>query len=131
MTDKLAKIETGALDHVRPQPTAADMLDAILGAIKSGEVTAEKVAAMDGAMKLAERMQEREAERAFAAAFVELRKEMPKIQATRAVPNNDGSVRYMFAPLEEIDAQAGPICLRHGFTYSFSEEKADPGKITK
>lgn len=106
----------------RAEPTAGDMLEAILSAIKSGEVTAEKVAAMDGALKLCERMQERDAERQFAAAFVALQADMPKVQATKAVPNNDGSVRYKFAPFEELMKQAGPLLQTHGFTVSFSSD---------
>ncbi len=112
-------------------PNAADLFGAILGAIKSGEVTPEKVAAMDGAMKLCERLQEREAERAFAAAFVELQKEIGKVQATKVIPSRDGTMRSSFAPFEVIDDQARPICLRLGFTYSFGEGAFDAGRVTK
>jgi hypothetical protein len=115
----------------RPAPTAGDMLEAILAAIKSGEVTAEKVAAMDGAMKLCERMQDKEAEKQFAAAFIGLMREMPKVQATKIIPSKDGTMRSSFAPFEEIDAQARPLCLDHGFTYSFSEGEFNAGRITK
>lgn len=119
------------MEITRPAPTAGDMLEVILAAIKSGEVTAEKVAAMDGAMKLCERMQDKESEKEFARAFTELMREMPKVQATKAIPSRDGTMRSSFAPFEEIDAQARPLCLNHGFTYSFSEGEFNQGRITK
>ena len=112
-------------------PNAGQLFAAIVAAINSGEVTAEKVAAMDGAMKLCERLQDKEAERAFAAAFVDLQKEIGKVQATKIIPDRNGGMRSSFAPFEAIDDQARPICLAHGFTYSFSEGEFDQGRITK
>lgn len=121
MTDKLAKIETGAVEHVRPQPTVADMLQAV---IDKG-VTADNVAAMGELVKLYERMEDKKAEREFAAAFVRLQAETRVVKATKAVPNNDGSVRYNFAPFEEIMATVGPILERNGFTVAFSTDFAE------
>lgn len=104
----------GALE--RKPPTVADILQAVV----AGGVTAENVSAVKEVVALYERMQDRDAEKAFAAAFVALQAEMPKVQAIRAVPNNDGSVRYRFAPYEEIMRQVSPMLLKHGFTVTFS-----------
>jgi hypothetical protein len=120
--------EAMPVDTVRPQPTVADMLQAV---IERG-VTQESVAAVGQLVTLYERMQEKDAEKAFAAAFVALQAEMPKVKATKVIPDKHGNVRSTFAPFEEIDAQARPLCLKHGFTYVFSEgESSQPGRITK
>lgn len=103
---------------VRQQPSVGDMLQAV---IEKG-ITAENVSAMEQLVGLYERMQSRDAERAFAEAFVKLQADMPKVQAIRPVPGNDGSVRYKFAPYEEIMRQVGPMLQRHGFTVTFSTD---------
>ena len=68
------------------------------------------------------------AEQQFAAAFVKLQSDTPKIQATKPVPNNDGTVRYKFAPFEDIMEQVGPMLQKHGFTVSFSSRFSE-GRI--
>jgi hypothetical protein len=112
---------------VKQEPSVALMLQAV---IDKG-VTSDNVVALEKLCELYERMQARDAERQFNEAFVELMKEIPKIRATKAVPNNDGTARYYFAPLEEIDAQLRPMALKHGFTYSFSEGQSQPNEVTK
>jgi hypothetical protein len=106
---------------LRPQPTVADMLQAV---IDKG-VTSDNVAAMGELVKLYERMEDKKAEKEFAAAFVRLQAETRTVKATKAVPNNDGSVRYNFAPFEEIMAAVGPILERNGFTVAFSTDFAE------
>lgn len=115
------------LQIVKEVPSVGEMLQ---GVIASG-VTKENVEAIKEMVGLYERMQDREAEKEFAKAFVELQKEIPQVQATKGVPNNDGSIRYKFAPFEEIDYQVRAMCLRHGFTYHFSEGESKDGKLTK
>lgn len=106
-----------AITVTRPAPTVGEMLAAI---IDKG-VTADNVAAIEKLVSLYERMEERKAEAAFADAFVKLQANMPKVQATQAVPDRSGGVRYKFAPLEEIVRQIGPALMAHGFSFSFSE----------
>jgi hypothetical protein len=115
-------ITTGGI--ARPTPTVADMLHAV---IERG-VTGDNVAALEKIVGLYERMEDQKAERAFAQAFVGLQGEMPKVQATKAVPNNDGGVRFRFAPFEDLMAQVGPMLQRHGFTVNFSS-RVDASRI--
>jgi hypothetical protein len=103
----------------------------MLQEIIRGGITTENVAAVEKMISLYERMQDRKAEQDFAVAFNSLMAEIPSIRATKPVPNNDGTVRYRYAPLEEIDAQLRPLALKHGFTYSFREGESDAGRITK
>jgi len=105
-------------------PSVGEMLKAV---IDKG-VTAESVGALEKLVGLYERMEDKKAERAFAAAFVSLQAEMPNVQATKAVPNNDGSIRYRFAPFEDLMEQVAPMLQKHGFTVSFSS-KFEEGRI--
>jgi hypothetical protein len=109
--------QTLDLEVARPQLTVPEMLQRVI----DGGITAESVGALEKLVGLYERGQARDAEKAFSAAFLDLQREMPNVKATRTIPGRDGTIRSSFAPLEEIDRQARPLCLKHGFTYSFSE----------
>jgi hypothetical protein len=98
------------------QPSILSMLETL---VEKG-VTADNVAALDSLAKLHERMQDKQAERDFNAAFAKFQSEMPPVDATTAVPNNDGSVRYRFAPFEDLMAKIKPVLIDNGFSISFS-----------
>lgn len=97
-------------------PGVAEMLQGVL----AGGVTGDNVAAVTELTKLWKQTQEWDAEKQFVEAFVRLQAETPNVQATKAVPNNDGSIRYKFAPFEDLMAQVQPMLQKHGFTVSFS-----------
>lgn len=99
----------------KPVPVAA-MLQ---GIIEKG-VTAENVGALEKLVDLYERMEARSAEQAFAQAFNSLQAETPAIQAMKPVPAKDGTIKYYYAPYEEIMAAVGPLLRKHGFTITFS-----------
>jgi hypothetical protein len=125
---RLAKVEPQSLARTTPARDPLDMLQAM---IEKG-VTTDNAAAFEQLVKLSEHMEDRRAEKEFSAAFVKLQSEIPKIKATKVIPGKGGvGVRSTFAPFEEIDAQARPICLANGFSYSFSEGDSPAGKITK
>lgn len=98
------------------------------GVIEKG-VTAENVTALEQLVGLYERMQKRNAEQEFASAFVKLQSEMPAVQATRPVPNNDGTTRYSYAPYEDIMEQIQPMLTKHGFTVTFDTKFLEGGRI--
>lgn len=106
------------------EPSVATMMQTF---IERG-VTAENVAAMKELVGLQERMNAKQAEREFAAAFVQLQSEMPKVTATKPVPGKDGSIRYHYAPFEEIMKQVQPLLTRHGFTVTFDTRFIDGGR---
>lgn len=124
MSDQSLTVPVPALPVARTEPSVGEMLQAV---IERG-VTQENVVAIERLVGLYERMQERRAEQLFAEAFVKLQAQMPKVQATRAVPDRSGGVRYRFAPLEEIVRQIGPALKENGFTFSFSE-RFDAGRM--
>jgi len=123
---KLAKFEGGG-EVARREPTTGEMMQVMLNA----GITAENTAAFKELVLLEEHREDRKAKKEFATAFIALQREIPTIKATKIIPDRNGNMRSSFAPFEEIDAQAGPICLKHGFVYSFSEGPSQPGKITK
>lgn len=110
-----------------PQPSVAGMLQAV---IDKG-ITHENVAVMEQLVGLYERMQAKDAERSFNAAMLKLKDAMPAIQACKGVPNKQGVIMYKYAPLQEIDEKLSAVARQHGFTYSFAEQPADAGKVTK
>lgn len=118
MSETMELVRQEAQSVAKPTPTVADMLQAV---IERG-VTGDNVAAMKELVGLYERMEDRKSEKQFAQAFNALQAEMPKVHARKAVPNNDGSIRYKFAPFEDIMAQVSPLLLKHGFTVSFSQK---------
>ncbi len=128
MTDQIPQMQ---LVEAKAEPSVALMLQSLVEGVKTGGVTSDNVKAIESFVGLYERMDAKRAEKDFAVAFNRLMAEMPPIQATKPVPNNDGTVRYRFAPLEEIEAIVRPVALRNGFSYSFSEGPSEPGRITK
>lgn len=107
--------------QISEEPSAGQMMSAM---IQAG-ITTENVAAFKELVLLQERAEDRRAKREFASAFSALQAELPAIQANKAVPNNDGTVRYKFAPYEEILKQVKPYLDRHGFSLRFSQKMQD------
>jgi len=112
-----------ALQHIestvptKPQPTAADILQAV---IEKG-VTSENVAAVESIVKLYERMEDRKAAMSASRCLRELQAEAKAIPATRAVPARDGSARYKYVPYEEIMEKAQPMLTKYGFSVRYSQ----------
>lgn len=110
----------------RPSPSVGDMLQAMV----DRGITGENVEALKAMVELKERVDAREAEKEFARAFASLQSDMPAVKAMRPVPNKDGTLRYRFAPYEEIMEQAQPLLQKHGFAVSFSTDYAE-GRLVK
>ncbi len=117
--DEIARLERErlrlSLELSNRGPSVGDILQAI---VKEG-VTEQNISAVEKVVGLYERMELAKAERDFAKGYL-VTVVTPDVQATKPVPNNDGSVRYRFAPFEDIMAQVGPMLQKHGFTVSFS-----------
>jgi hypothetical protein len=114
--------------HIQIQEPSA--LAMIASVIEKG-VTSENVAALRELVALKRDMDADKAKKEFAADFIALQAEMPKVKATKVIPDRNGAMRSSFAPFEEIDSQARPLCQKHGFTYCFSEGEFLQGKVTK
>lgn len=96
--------------------------------LKSG-LTTDNAAAVEKMLDVYERMKAKAAEREYASDFVALKLEMKPIKATRPVKNKDGTLRYTFAPFEDIMEEVEPLALKHGFAITFGEDdSAGDGK---
>lgn len=109
--------------EVMQRPTAASMVQAII----SSGITAENAAAMKDVVELYKVMEAMESKKTFAQAFSALQDELPSINATRAIPKKDGTIRSTFAPIEEIQQKLKPYLSKHGFYVSFDTEPSDKG----
>lgn len=114
------------LSVIKPDSTQVPSVGQLLQIAIDKGVSANELEKLVG---LYERMQDREAQRMFAAAFCDMQNELPAVQATKAVPNNDGSTRYRFAPYADIMKQIQPLLSKHGFSVRFSS-KIDEARIT-
>lgn len=95
----------------------------LLSAVVAKGITSENVEALSKLADLYSRMEAQRAEREFAAAFARLQASIPAIEATRAVPDRNGAVRFTFAPYEEIMRAVQPVLAEHGFSLSFNMEQ--------
>ncbi len=108
-----------------PEPSVALMLQKVI----DGGITADNVSALESLVGLYDRMQAKNAEREFNQAFAKLQSELSSVNATRQVPNKDGSVRYRFAPYEDIMETVKPVLIANGFAISFTTRFMDGGRI--
>ncbi len=107
------------------EPSVAMMLQKVI----DGGITADNVSALESLVGLYDRMQAKNAEREFNQAFAKLQSELSSVNATRQVPNKDGSVRYRFAPYEDIMETVKPALIANGFAISFTTRFMEGGRI--
>lgn len=95
---------------------------AMLAKVIDGGLTADNVGAMGQLCQLYRDMEAHSAEREFRGALAALQADIAatKIVATKGVPNKDGSLRYKYAPYEEIMEAVAPFLARHGFAITFT-----------
>lgn len=113
------------LQQEHPRPNIGLMLQAIT----DKGITEASVAVMTQLVALQERLDAKDAEKDFARSFVALQSAMPKVTAMKPVKNNDGSLRYTFAPYEDIMRQVQPSIVANGFTVTF-DNKIEEGRVT-
>lgn len=115
----LIKTEPRAVQQA--EPTVMDLLN---NAVASGSIEmAERLLA------LKERFDAIEAEKAFNAAFAKFQLECPIIEKRKPVKNKDGTVKYYYAPLDDIVAQVKEPLSKNGFSYTINT-KQDADMIT-
>lgn len=121
MTDtRLAKVDSGA---VSTRDAAQMDIESIMRyAIEKG-MTAD---AMQGFMVIRRELKAEKAKAAFDAALAAFQAECPIIEKRKAVMNKDGrSVRYKYAPLDDIVSQVKGLLKQHGFSYTLNAEVKD------
>ena len=108
----------GAALVVSSEPTVGQLLQSV---IEKGDPE-KNIGVLERLIALKERADARQAEREFAIAFAALQKDIGVVEARKAVPNRDNSIRYIYAPFEDIMKHCQPIIEEHGFSVTFSSE---------
>src|SRR5258708_221922 len=107
------------------EPSVAMMLQQVIDA----GITSENVSALESLVGLYDRMQLKKSEREFNEAFAKLQSELGSVDATRTVPNKDGTPRYRFAPFEDIMEIVKPVLISNGFSISFNSRFMEGGRM--
>ncbi len=123
--DAMTSVRQQIMEENAREPSVAMMLQKVI----DGGITNENVAALESLVGLYDRMQAKNAEREFNQAFAKLQSELSSVNATRQVPNKDGSVRYRFAPYEDIMQEAKPVLISNGFAISFTSRFMEGGRM--
>lgn len=117
------------LVEAKHEPSVGMMLSGLIESVQKGETTPQTVEVLKGMMDLYERNQAKVSEREFNQAFAKLQSELRSVNATRTVPNKDGSPRYRFAPFEDIMEEVQPVLVANGFSISFNSRFMEGGRM--
>jgi hypothetical protein len=126
MTDQIPQMQLVEAKH---EPSVGMMLSGLIESVQKGETTPQTVEVLKGMMDLYERNQAKVSEREFNQAFAKLQSELRSVNATRTVPNKDGSPRYRFAPFEDIMEEVQPVLVANGFSISFNSRFMEGGRM--
>ena len=85
----------------------------------------ERIIAMHKGMK------SDQAKESFNKAFAEMKAELPIITKGMEAIHDDGTVMYMFAPLEDLQEACDPVLSRYGFSYHWEEEFVEATKAKR
>lgn len=116
MDEQLTLAQTGPL-----AAPARLTIEQAFAAVTGGQLGSEQLAVMKELLKM-------NAEQQFASAFSQVQAECRTVRASKSVPARDGTIKYWYAPYEEILEMVAPILRRHGFTVSFDTDFAE-GRI--
>lgn len=67
-------------------------------------------------------MKKDQAKDSFNRAFAEMKAKLPIITKSMEATNDEGSVMYKFAPLEDLQEACDPVLSEYGFSYHWEEE---------
>lgn len=115
-----------AIKKVAKEETEPSRIDSFIEKALAGDASPET---LERLFALHERIEARRAQTSFIQALAEFQSECPAIKKTKKVTNQDGSVRYMYAPLDSIIEQTGKLLTKHGFSYRWDTEDKE-GKVT-
>ena len=127
MKTELAVSQADAPPAVTSSGDAAMVMSMMTQLVMSGEMTSEKVAALEQLSKLQESMEDRQASRTFQRAFVQMQKHLPRIKRDGRLEypvdskKPDGPMKLVskFAKWETLMEGIQPILSEHGFAISF------------
>lgn len=83
----------------------------------------EAAGAVKELVMLHEHRQDRERKQQFMAAFAAVRAKVKTVNATKAIPDKQGAVKWYYAPLEDIQDEVEPVLEEHGLTLRFDSRR--------
>ena len=112
MTDLVAK---------HSGPVALDAESILLKAIEANV----PVESLERLLAMRERIKAEQAREAYYTALSAFQSECPAIRKNKAVKDKHGSVRYVYAPLDDIVAQISPYLKQNGFSFTIDMSFAE------
>ncbi len=116
----------GTRDH-SSVPAKVENTSEITDLIRVAMEKGVDVAVLERLVALKERVTDRDARMSFMAAVAAFQRECPVILKNKAVgyeSRSGGSVKYAYAPLEQIAKDIAPSLEKHGLSYRFTTEEA-------
>ena len=119
-TKALQKMEAGGMARPEPDPRGnVDIGELLRYAVDKGVTTD----AMNGLMAIRRELNAEAAKKAFDEAMAQFQSVCPVIEKRKAVMNKDGrSIRYKYAPLDDIVTQVKEPLKANGFSYTLNAE---------
>lgn len=107
------------------RPTQTNEIDVaqLLTAIVQHGVTSDAAGAVKELVLLREHQEDRDAQRQWLGAFAEVRNATKTINAGKGIPAKDGSIKWFYAPLEDLLDAIEPILQMHGMTLRFDSRR--------
>lgn len=109
---------------VAPVETTPDAFGLIAMAVQKGTLDIETIKELRALQK---EMKADAAREAYVSAMAAFQAECPTVDKTKKVLNKDGSVRYVYAPLDVIVTQVRSILGKHGLSYSIDATQTPEG----
>lgn len=110
---------------VEPKPNALAVRDPE-ALIKFALEKGTPVDVMERLLAMRRELKTEQAKEAFDSAMAAFQAECPVIEKRKDVMNKDNrTVRYRFAPLDDIVTQVKPLLQKHGFSYSITAETSE------
>lgn len=106
------------------QTSTPDAFALIAMAVQKGTLDIETIKELRALQK---EMKADAAREAYVAAMAAFQSECPTVDKTKKVLNKDGTVRYVYAPLDVIVTQVRPILGKHGLSYSIEATQTPEG----
>jgi hypothetical protein len=116
---EIRKVEPNAELAAGQPRSALDMMQQII----ADPTTTDKAGALKELVLLKEHMEDREARREFFQSFAKVQAELQTVVATKTVSKNDGSLMWMYAPIEDIMDTIEPTLRKYGFSVRFDSER--------
>lgn len=114
MSSELARME--------PANSEIDVASLLTAIVRHG-VTSDAAGAVKELVLLREHQEDRDAKRRWLEAFARVRNATKTVNASKGIPDKNGSVKWYYAPLEDLQDAIEPILELHDMTMRFDSRR--------